>query len=1126
MITVEVRLFGAGQIRDAGKVIAVRSRKELAALAYLLLEGHQAQSREVLQALFWPDFDTESARNNLRVILARLQALVSAGTESAKWLHTNRSEVQRNPAVDLWLDVAEFQRLIDSTQRHAHASRGACAHCQPALEAAVALYTAEFLTGFALADCPAFEEWLFLQRERQHVVAVKAYQDLTTFADAQGDLDAALTYVQRQIAIDPLREAAYRQQMYILARQGERNLALAAFERCRRLISNELGIDPEPETLLLHQQILSDQIPPLAKPTTMLTTKQPEPQLVSPPSAPQPLSSPALAAHEAKPARHNLPQALTTFIGREAELAQLQERLASGESRLLSLVGPGGIGKTRLALQVAGANQQLFPDGVFFVALAGVQAVAAIPATILGAMGADLTGSASSTTQLLQFLGRQKLLLVIDNLEHLMEGVDLLLAILQAAPGVTLLVTTREQLNCQVEDSFALSGLATPTETTLTEAGHYAAVRLFCERAYRLDKHFKLTAENCPAVVSICQLVEGLPLAIELATTLLGAFDCAGLAAAIAQNQAILMTTQRDLPARHRSIQTVFDHSWQVLTPREQQILGQLALCQGRFSGQMAARYTGASLIDLTGLRYKSLLRIAEAGYYEFHPLLRSFALAKVDAATQRLAEAQVATLYLQLAAEQESVFYGATPQNALRTMEGEVDNLLQAWRWAERQEQTALLAQSVNAFGEYYAASGRSAEGEALFAPLTQHLLAQAQPMGDGSAILCLHLLHQRCRLLLMQSKLAEVLSLCPQFVTLAQRTGDRAFEARGLALWGGVLKEQGMMAASQQKFTEALTIARQCGQPRLLGDVLLEFGRALLDESTSSPAASYLCEALPLVRSQGYRTAEQRVLLYLGVNCIEDGDFQVGGGYLTEALRLLQLTGNRHQEARIVNALGYTEAMLGDYTAAVEHHAASRQISREIRQAVQESQALHNLCTVQRKMGNLDLAEEYGQEALRLALLDDNILENICFARLHLGYVWLARGDLEQAALAFQLARAGWQTLASDSRSQEATIGWAAALFHQGDVPQAAALLAPYVPSLLERAPYGVDEAGEMYLAAYAILTAQGDPRARPLLATAYTQLQRDASKITDQHLLRCFWAAPAHRQIRALWEQVAYR
>lgn len=1116
MTALQIHLFGAGRLRKATGALITLRRKEVAALAYLLLEGGQTHSRDVLQALFWPDLDTTSARNNLRVVLAHLQALTPTepnderGATTTRLLHTTRNEVQFNPTSNIWVDVVEFQRLVEGTQRHDHVSRSACAECQAALQQAVALYEAELLAGFALVDCPAFEEWLFLQRERQHMVAIKAYHDLITYAEEQGDLDHALTFVQRQIAIDPLREVAYRQQMQILARQGERSLALAAFERCRTLIIQELGIDLEPETLLLHQQIISDQLLPDPKPTRDQRQGQSAPPAVA-------------ATPEAAPTRHNLPPQLTPFIGRERELAQLQERLQAGDSRLISLVGPGGMGKTRLALQVAAANQQHFPDGVFFVALAGVQAVAAIPATILGAMGADLAGSAAPTTQILQFLARQKLLLVIDNLEHLLDGVDLLLAVLQAAPGVTLLVTTREQLNCQAEDSFTLNGLATPTETSLAEAGHYAAVRLFCERAYRLDKQFKLTPENCPAVVNICQLVEGMPLAIELATTLLGAFDCAGLAAAIAQNQAILMTTQRDLPARHRSIQTVFDHSWQALTAREQQILGQLALCQGRFSGQMAARYTGASLIDLTGLRYKSLLRIAEAGYCEFHPLIRSFALAKLDATAQQVAEAQVATLYLQLAAEQESIFYGATPQNALRTMEGELDNLQQAWRWAERQGRTELLAPSVNAFGEYYAASGRSAEGEALFAPLTQQLLAQPPPMGDGSAILCLRLLYQFCRILMIQAKVAEALVWCPELVALAQAAGNGEFEARGRSLWGVALNGRGEIEASRQKFTEALTIARQCGQPRLLGHVLFEFGRTLLDESSGSPAATYLHEALTIVRSQSYRAAEQWILLYLGVNSIQDGDFQAASRYLAEGLRLLQLTGNRHQAARTANALGYTEAMTGDYAAALEHHAASRRLSREIRHPIQESQALHNLCTVQRKVGNLDLAEEYGQEALRLALLEDNVLENICFARVHLGYVWLARGDLAQAALAFQLAREGLQTLAWDSRIQEATIGLAAALFHQGDVPQAAALLAPYVPGLLERVPYGVDEAGEMYLAAYAILTAQGDARARSLLATVYSQLQRDASRITDPRLLRCFWAAPAHDKIRALWEQL---
>ena len=1025
--------------------------------------------------------------------------------------------MQLNPAAPLWVDVTAFQELMDSAQGHDHASLSACAHCCQTLQRAVALYDAEFLAGFALADCPAFEEWLFLQRERHHLLAVKAYHDLVTYTEQQGELDAALTYVQRQITIDPLREAAYRQQMYILARQGERNRALAAFERCRTLISDELGIDPEPETLLLHQQILSDQIPPLAQPTTLLTINQPDPLLAPPPPAAQRLSSPATVAHEGKPARHNLPQALTAFIGREAELAQLQERLRSGESRLLSLVGPGGIGKTRLALQVAGADQQRFPDGVFFVALAGVQEVTAIPATILGAMGTDLAGSASPTTQLLQCLAQQKLLLVIDNLEHLIEGVDLLLAILQAAPDVTLLVTTREQLNCQAEDLFLLSGLATPNMSMLAEASHYAAVRLFCERAYRLHKSFKLTAENCPAVVKICQLVEGMPLALELATTWLGDFDCASLAAAIAKNMAILATTQRDLPARHRSMQAVFDYSWQLLAPREQQILSQLALCQGPFSVQIAGQFTGASLVDLTGLRYKSLLRIAEAGYYDLHPLIRAFALATLAPTTQRPAEERLATLYLQQVAAQASALDSATPQMALQVIERELDNVQQAWRWAMIQRRIDLLLQSVDALGEYYAASGRNAECETSFLPLLQQLLGQ--PAADEScALLRLHLLDKLCRALTLQTKLTDAQHWAQKLMALAQSFANHEFEARGLYQWGCALDADGKKLTARQKLEEALFLARQVEQPRLLGAILLELGITYLGESNSH-VATYLQEALTIQRSLGNRTAEQRILLYLGINCTQLEEYQAGRAYQLAALNLLSVTGNRPLEMRIVGGLGYTLSRLGDYQAALEYLMSARRISQEIQWRLQESYTLHNLCCLQRKLGNFDLAVEYGQESLRVALQQASE-DAANWARFHLGYALLARGDLAQAWQTFQQAQASWQAAGRLKQARWATAGMAATLCQQGKVPEATTLVAPIIPSLLEQVPQG-EEVYEMYLTCHAILTANGDMRADTLLTTAYNKLQQNASQLTDSYLLKCFWDAPAHHRIRALWQ-----
>ena len=1097
-----LHFFGPGTLLDpSGQPVALRSRKQLALLVYLVSEHATVHSRESLMTLFWPAEGRASAQNNLRFTLSHLRSLhekmAEPGSAGGELLQADRHTVQIDPTWVSRADVNDFHQLLARTRQHNHSSRDQCAACQSALAQAVQLYQGEFLAGFALDDCPAFEEWLFMQRERLHVLVGEAYRDLATAAETQGDLGAARSFVQRQIELDPLREPAYRQQMRILARLGERSAALAVFERCRHLLNEELGLDPEPETLALHMQILNAEIPP------------------------SPGALPIAAQNTTPPPNHNLPQQLTPFIGREQEIEQLQQRLAQPGYRLLSIIGPGGIGKSRLAIQVALASQHLFAQGVYFVPLAGVESVAAIPAAIMAALGANfITGAASPTSQLLQLLAPQKMLLVIDNFEHLLDGVDLLLAILQAAPNVTLLVTTREQLNCQAEDSFKLDGLATPTKVDLTQAGHYAAVRLFCERANRLNKSFKLTAENYPAVVRICQLVEGMPLAIELATNWIEDFTCADLAAAIAQNQSLLATTQRDLPARHRSMQAVFDYSWQMLTAREQRVLSQLALCQGRFSTQIATQFTGASLIDLTGLRYKSLLRIVEAGYYDLHPLIRAFALATLAPATQQPAEERLATLYLQQVAAQASALGGATPQMALQVIERELDNVQQAWRWSMSQGHVDLLLQSADALGEYYAASGRNAECEASFLPFVQQLLAQ--PAADEQwSLLCLHLLERLALALTFQTKLTDAQQWAQKLIALAQRFANREFEARGLYQWGCALDADGKKLAARQKLEEALSLARQVEQPRLLGSILLNLGITYLGDSNSH-VATYLQEALTIQRDLGNRTAEQRILLYLGINCTQLEEYEAGRAYQLAALNLLNVTGNRPLEMRIVGGLGFTLSMLGDYPAALEHLTNARRISQEIGWRLQESYTLHNLCCLQRKLSNLDLAVEYGQESLRVALQQASE-DAANWARFHLGYALLARGDLVQAWQTFQQAQASWHAIGRLKQANWAIAGMAAALFQQGKVSEATTLITPIVPSLLEQVPQG-EEVYEMYLTGYAILTANSDTRACKLLTTAHTKLQQSASQLTDSHLLHCFWQVPAHRKIRDLWQAIS--
>ncbi|MFN8440642.1 MAG: BTAD domain-containing putative transcriptional regulator [Caldilineaceae bacterium] len=1110
MSILQIRLFGPGQLRAAsGQIVQVQARKELAALAYLLLEGGQAQSRDLLQALLWGDLNTESARNNLRVALSRLQSLIGPTentTATPKLLQTSRIDVQLNPAAPIWVDVTVFLELLAKTRHHEHASRSACLPCFQTLQKAVELYQAEFLAGFALADSPAFEEWLFLQRERLHVLVSDAYRDLAAYAETTEDWRGARSYAQRQIELDPLCEPAYRQQMRLLIRQGERSAALAVFERCRQQLYEELGLDPEAETLALHMQILTAEGALNAPVISPLPMAQNVPSAVS--TMPTTLvSSP-------------LPQQLTSFIGREQELEEIHALLRAGSSRLISLVGPGGIGKTRLALQVAGVTQYLFANGVHFVPLAGVQDASALPVAILDTLQVNLAaGSTSPTNQLLTRLAHQHMLLVIDNLEHLMEGVDLLLAILQAAPSVTLLVTSREQLNCQAEDCFLLTGLTTPTQSDLAHAAQTAAVRLFCDRAYRLDKEFKLTAQNCGDIVRICQLVEGLPLALELVTTWLGELDCAGLVCALTQGQMVLATTQRDLPARHRSMQAVFDYSWHLLSANEQRLLSRLALCQGRFSAQAAAAMFGASRLDLTHLRYKSLLRMADAGYYDLHPLVRSFALATLDPMSLAQAEAQIVTYYLHLVAAQADVLDGETPLSAIQTIGGELDNIHQAWQWAERHMRRDLLLQSVAGLGSYYAATGRNVEREARFLPLAQRLVADAGA-DETTKQLCLRLLDHSCSALLWLANFTKALPTAQMLLTLAQTGGDQQYAAYALIHSGRAFSLQGMTKESEPQMVQALAIARQLENPHLLGYALVELSTIVRNLGRRAEAETLLTENLALQRAHGNRTEEQRTLIYLAFSRNEDRDFQAGRSYLTEAVRLLQLTGNRHLEARIANSLGYTEAMLGNYAAALENHHVSRRISQEIRQPVQESHALHNLCTVQRKLGNLLLAEEYGQEALRLAL-DTGLPSAIHYAYLHLGYVWLAGGNLEEAATTFAALAATWQDQGRTNPGLEALVGMAAVEWRLGQGAQAAERIAPVVPLLIERVPDGADEPFEVYLTCYAILQGTGDERAPALLKTAYTQLQSMATKITDKALRTLFWQAPAHHQIRTLWK-----
>jgi predicted ATPase len=338
---------------------------------------------------------------------------------------------------------------------------------------------------------------------------------------------------------------------------------------------------------------------------------------------------------------HHLPAEPTSFVGREKELAELLRLLTNPNCRLLTLVGPGGIGKTRLAIQAARAFQQETAQAVYFVPLQSVSSGEGLISAVVDALKFPLSGQAAPQLQLLHYLRDKTLLLILDNFEQFLGagGALFLPDLLEAAPSVKLLVTSREVLNLQEEWLYPVQALPYPGDVDQTDdITDYSAIQLFVERAQRVRRDFSLVEEQT-SVSRICRLVEGMPLAIELAASWTKTMPCALIAAEIERSLNFLTSKLRNLPEQHRSMRAVFDHSWALLSPEEQRVFKRLSIFRGGFRREAAEQVAGASLLNLSALVDKSLLRWDPDGRYQIHELLRQYAEEHLHDALEELAD-------------------------------------------------------------------------------------------------------------------------------------------------------------------------------------------------------------------------------------------------------------------------------------------------------------------------------------------------------------------------------------------------------------------------------------------------------------------------------------------------------
>jgi len=955
-------LGGVHITRDGGAVSGFVSSKTQALLCYLAVTGRPHQ-RPALADLLWGEMPEADAGANLRQALSNLRRV------AGEYVLITRHEVAFDRMQPYCLDVEMFEQAVSAALAVGQA--GLTQRQVEALRQAVALYRGELLQGVQVREAPAFEEWMLGQQQRLRELALQALHTLSAYFGERGEVGAGLEYTGRLLTLDPWREEAHRQMMLLLARGGQRSAALAQYAACRRVLAAELGVEPLPETTALFERIR--------------------------------------AAGATR--RHNLPAQPTPLVGRADELAQIDRLLSDPACRLLTLVGPGGVGKTRMALQAAANRAAAFLEGVRFVPLTSLAAPEWIVPALAEAMPFSFYGREDPQTQLLSYLREKEMLLVLDNFEHLLPptnggdkgGAALAAEILTAAPGVKMLVTSRERLGLRWEWLLEVEGLPYPAAEQASGAD-YSAVQLFVQAARQVQPRFILTPANQPPIAQICRLVEGMPLGLELAAAWVRVRPCEAIAQEIQRNLDFLSSTLADAPARHRSLRAVFEHSWRLLSAEESRVFEQLAVFQGGFDQQAAAQVAHAAGPTLAALVDKSLLRCDPAGRFDMHELLRQYAQERLAGSPQELhgVRDRHSAHFAAFLGQREKALQGSRQREVVEEIGREFENVRQGWAWAVESHKPTELACALEALYYFYEIRNRFQEGVAALEQAWEglgdaeaHLLAGRLLARRGG--LCYRLSqHEQAEALLQKSleilrpldrpqelgfalnKLGHVAyavgqyeraeALLQEALALQQPVSDRRGMAASLCGLAGVSWTLGRHAQARRLAQESLDLCRELGDPLGSASALNLLGLVAHIQGAYPQARAFYAECLAIRESFNHAMGMALMLNNLGVMAEEAGEYQEARRLHDQSLALKRDVGDRRGGAASLNNLGVVAHKLGEYASARQLLQESLAICREIGDRRGEANALNNLGDVAHALGEVEQAKTLYQASVAL--------------------------------------------------------------------------------------------------------------------------------------------------------------
>lgn len=866
----DVRLLGRFRVERDGEEVRLPTRESRLLLAYLILHP-EAHGRERVAALFWPEVPDASARASLRNALSTLRRELGR-----QILRADRRTVQLAPDAPLRVDVCELRRqatrFLDAPEPDPHA------------------VDLDLYAGDLLAD--VYEDWVAAERETLRTLYLKTLLELTRQMRSRSEYERAIGFAERILAIDRAHERAHQHLMFCHVALGDRAAAVRQYETCRRALREELAVAPSPATQKLHAWVR--EAPPEPLPVEASVT--------------------------------NLPLPVTTFVGRQPELAAVKELLSS--VRLLTLTGAGGSGKTRLAIQAATDLVDVYADGVWWTELAALSDADLLPQAVAKTLGVPEVPSQPTVDTLASALRPRQLLLVLDDCEHLAAACAALVeALLRRCPRLVVLTTSREVLGVTGEQVWPVPTLRVPDpeqSPSADRARDFEAVELFVRRATAATPGFTLSDETAPAVAEICARLDGLPLAIELAAARVNVLSVEQIAARLDDAFHLLTGGSRAALPRHQTLRAAIDWSFDLLAEGEKVLFRRLSVFAGGWTLPAAEAIcagrglAGSEVFELLShLVEKSLVEVQERGEqrrFRMLQTIRQYSRELLREAGELAALRDRHLDYFSALTAEADPHLGYMLPNAeidrwLARLEPEQDNLRAAARWSLRRDEATEAGLRLLALQHaFWFARGRFGEGRALLTELLDRS-HDVEPATRAQALLTAGYL--AC----WQGDFGAGRPPLEEALELYRRLRDDsgvAFATHGL---GFVALGEGDTDHGRELFAESLRTAEEAGDRWVTSFAQHFLAIVLTYEGELARARSYLEAGNELIRSLGgHRQAEAFSLFHLGRIARLEGDHAAARSRHAKGLRLFREAGDRRGIGYSLAGLAALAAAAGD--------------------------------------------------------------------------------------------------------------------------------------------------------------------------------------------------------------------